>query len=84
MKKFCILLIGITVSLGSFCQEFKLKVEKQIEDPQRKADAGKADVISTKNKNIFDSSTFADSSPAVNKKAVKASGKKKNCRRKKG
>src|SRR5438132_489584 len=80
MKKICMLITAITFNAYGYSQTSQQKVEKQIPDPQRKANAGKADAIIAHKKNIFDSTTFNDNSTdADNNKTVKASTKKKHC-----
>jgi hypothetical protein len=80
MKKIYMLIAGVTFTLLGYGQTTQQQAEKQIEDSLRKADAGKADVISTRNKAIFDSTTFnADVTKATNNKDVKKSAKKKHC-----
>lgn len=70
-------------SYSGFSQTVEQKVEKQLQNPGRKANAGKADVISSNKKSIFDSTTFNNNSTeAINNKTAKSSGKKKNCRKK--
>ncbi|MDB5193421.1 MAG: hypothetical protein JWQ96_2984 [Segetibacter sp.] len=77
------LIIGVTLSVCAFSQTVEQKVEKQIQDPKRKENAGKADVISTNKKSVFDSTTFSNSTEVVAyKKQVKTSAKKKGCSRK--
>jgi hypothetical protein len=74
------LLAGITFGLFGYSQSVEQQIEKQMKDPQRKANAGKADVIISKNKNIFDSTTFIENAakPAASK-YVKVPGQKKRC-----
>ena len=80
MKKSCMLIAGVTFSLLGYSQTTQQQVEKLIGDPQRKANAGKADAIIANKKNIFDSTTFNnDTTEAANNKTVKASAKKKHC-----
>ena len=74
------LITGVTLTLLGYSQTVEQQVEKQIQDPQRKANAGKADAIIAKKKNIFDSTTFNNTTiDSNNNKAVKASAKKKPC-----
>lgn len=83
MKKVYILVLGLAWGFAGFSQTPQTKVEKQARDAQRKADAGKADVISANKKNVFDSTTFNNSSTeAINHKTAKRSAKKKNCGKK--
>lgn len=80
MKKICMLITGVTIGLLGYSQNTQQQVEKQIQDPQRKANAGKADAIIAKKKNIFDSTTFNNNTTeAISNKTVKASTKKKHC-----
>ena len=79
MKKSCMLIAGVTFSLFVYSQTTQQQVEKLIEDPQRKVNAGKADAIIANKKNIFDSTTFNNTTEAANNKTVKASAKKKHC-----
>jgi hypothetical protein len=58
MKKSCMLIAGVTFSLCVYSQTTQQQIEKLIEDPRRKANAGKADAIIANKKNIFDSTTF--------------------------
>ena len=68
---------------SAYSQTTQKQVEKQIQDPQRKANAGKADGIIANKKNIFDSTTFNDNTTdANNHKTVNASTKKKHCENK--
>ncbi|GEO12244.1 hypothetical protein SAE01_47400 [Segetibacter aerophilus] len=63
-----------------FSQTTQQKVEKQIRDPQRKTNAGKADAVIANKKNIFDSTTFNNTSAdAGSRKTAKAGSKKKYC-----
>lgn len=81
MKKPGLVLIGIVCSLYASSQATQPKVDSQA--TQRKTDAGKADVISTKKNNIFDTTTFQNAnSGAATKKSTKTSGKKKHCHKK--
>lgn len=74
------LITGVTLMSCGYSQTTRQQVEKQIQDPKRKANAGKADVIIANKKNIFDSTTFNDNtSDANNNKTVKTSAKKKHC-----
>lgn len=80
MKKMYLLLIGVAFTASGYSQTTEQQVEKQIQDRQRKANAGKADAIITDKKSIFDSTTFSNHTiEANNNKTAKASGKKKHC-----
>ena len=80
MKKSCMLIAGVTFSLFGYSQTTQQQVEKLIGDPQRKANAGKADAIIANKKIIFDSTTFNNNTTeAANNKTVKTSVKKKHC-----
>ena len=79
MKIICMLLTGVILTVGGYSQTTKQQVEKQIQDPERKANAGKADAIIADKKNIFDSTTFRDNTNANNTKTIKASTKKTHC-----
>ena len=80
MKKICALITGVTLTLFGYSQTTQQQVEKQIQDPQRKTKAGKADAIIANKKNIFDSTTFKNNTTeAANTSTVKASSKKKHC-----
>src|SRR4028118_110635 len=80
MKKSCMLIAAVTFSLFVYSQTTQQQVEKLIEDPQRKVNAGKADAIIANKKNIFDSTTSNNNTTeAGNNKTVKASAKKKHC-----
>ena len=80
MKKIWAVITAVTFTLFGYSQTIQQQVEKQVRDPQRKANAGKADAIIAKKKNIFDSTTFNDNTTeATNNKTVKASSKKKHC-----
>jgi hypothetical protein len=80
MKMICMLITGVMFSFFGYSQATRQQVEKQIRDPQRKANAGKADVIITNKKKIFDSTTFNNNTTeGANSKTVKASSKKKYC-----
>ena len=71
---------GLTITAFSFSQATQHPVEKQINDPARKANAGKADKIIANKKNIFDSTTFSNNSnEATNTKTVKAGTRHKHC-----
>lgn len=75
--------MGIIFCHNGFSQTTQQKVEKQLQNSQRKANAGKADVISTNKKSIFDSSAFNNNSAeAINNKTAKSNDKKTNCRKK--
>jgi hypothetical protein len=80
MKKIYILATGVTLMVFGYSQTGQQQVEKQIQDRQRKANAGKADAIIANKKNIFDSTTFHENTTdASNSKTVKASSKKNHC-----
>jgi hypothetical protein len=80
MKKICFVVTGVTLMAFGYSQTGQQQVEKQIRDPLRKANAGKADAIIANKKNIFDSTTFHDNTTgANNSKTVKASSKKNHC-----
>ncbi|MCW3082550.1 hypothetical protein [Segetibacter sp.] len=80
MKKICTLITGVIIGLSGYSQTIPKYVEKQIQDPQRRANAGKADAIISKKKNIFDSTTFNNNTTeASNNKTAKASIRKKYC-----
>jgi hypothetical protein len=80
MKKICILIAAVACTTFGYSQTAQQKVEKQLQDPQRKANAGKADAIIANKKNLFDSTTFSNKTvDAVDGKVVKASTKKKQC-----
>jgi hypothetical protein len=74
------LIAGVTFSLCVYSQTTQQQIEKLIEDPRRKANAGKADAIIANRKKIFDITTFNnDTTEAANNKTVKASVKKTHC-----
>jgi hypothetical protein len=80
MRKICMVLIGVTSMLAGYSQTTGQQVEKLIEDPNRKANAGKADAIIADKKTIFDSTTFKDNTNnSNNNKTLKASTSKKHC-----
>lgn len=80
MKKIYLLITGVVFATGGYGQNTQQGVEKQIQDPQRKANAGKADVIIVNKKNIFDSTTFINNTTiGTHNKTVKTSSKKKFC-----
>ena len=80
MKKICMLIAAATITSFGYSQTSEQQVEKQIRDPQRKANAGKADAIIVNKKKIFDSTTFNNTvKEAGNSKTSKASAKKKRC-----
>ena len=80
MKKIYMLIAGVTFTLFGYSQT-QPQVEKQIQDPKRRENAGKADVIIADKKAIFDSTTFnvIDSGKAASNQAVKAGTRKKHC-----
>jgi hypothetical protein len=78
MKKVYLLIAGVMFTLAGYSQTTQ-QPEKQVQDSQRRADAGKADVISNNQKGIFDSTTFNNNSQATENTTVKKSGKKKHC-----
>lgn len=80
MKRTLGLIIGVMFTTFGFSQTTQQKVEKQIQDPQRKINAGKADAVSANKRNIFDSTTFDNTAAdAGTRKTVKAGSKKKYC-----
>ena len=79
MKKIGMLITGVAFVVCGYSQTTQQSAEKQIQDPQRKANAGKADAIIANKKNIFDSTTFNNNTDITNSKTVKASIKKKHC-----
>jgi hypothetical protein len=80
MKKICLLITGVTLMVCGYSQTNQQKVEKQIQDPQRKTNAGKADAIIANTKSIYDSTTFNNNTAdADNDRTVKASTKRKHC-----
>ena len=80
MKKIRMVIIGMTFMASGYSQTIEQQVEKQVHDPQRKANAGKADAIIANKKNIFDSTTFDNKTAETNSyKTVKASTKRKRC-----
>ena len=80
MKKICMLITGVTFTLLGYSQSTPPHVDKQIRDPQRKVNAGKADAVIANKKVIFDSTTFKNNTDDVNnKKIVKSGNKEKHC-----
>ena len=80
MKKVFMFITSVTFTTFAYSQTIPQQAEKQIADPQRKANAGKADVIIANKKNIFDSTTFINNTKeATTAKTVKKSVNKKYC-----
>lgn len=80
MKRICFIMTGLLFTCTGFSETTQRQVESQIKEEQRKANAGKADVIITRKKNIFDSTTFNnDTNKATINNTVKASAKRKQC-----
>jgi hypothetical protein len=80
MKKVCLLIVAVTFTSLGYSQSTQQQVEKQIQDPKRKENAGKADAIIVDKKKIYDSTTFNNTAlEPANNKTVKASSKKKRC-----
>ena len=78
MKKIGMLITFVVLGLAGHSQATPKQADKQLQDPRRRADAGKADVIITRKKNIYDSTTFQNDTPKTAKgKTVKASVKTK-------
>ena len=76
MKMISMLLAGVIFSLAGYGQSSH--AEKEVQEAGRRADAGKADVIIARNRNIFDSTTFSTDTPkAANNKTLKARSKTK-------
>jgi len=70
------LLTGVIFSLAGYAQTSP--AEKPAQEAQRRADAAKADVIITRKKNVFDSTTFnSDTRKPANKKTAKGTAKTK-------
>jgi hypothetical protein len=80
MKKMCMVIIGATFTLFGYGQTTREGIEKQIQDPQRKQNAGKADAIIARKKMIYDSTAIINNtSETGNRKTVKAGTKRKHC-----
>ena len=72
--------MGVICSLLGYSQTIQQQVEKEIKDPQRKAAAGKADVVIPDKKKIFDSTTFYRSTiDAVESKKGSTNATKRKC-----
>ena len=82
MKKLGMMALAAFIAISGYSQTAQEKVEKQVKDPKRMENAGKADVITMDKKSIFDSTTFKNNSEAVDRVTTKASTKKKTCRKK--
>lgn len=74
------LIAGVTMTVWCYSQTPRQLIEKQIKDPQRKSNAGKADGIIASKRKIFDSTNFNENTTDTNNnKTVKANIKKKYC-----